>query len=210
LYAPNGTYNVKQGQIFLIKPGEVNIYTADEKEPWDYIWIEFNGAAATQLKDVKNPVIDCDERIFKNIWEARNKEYFIEEYVVSNLFLLLPAILEEKKPASFSLKIQNYIYSNYMKEIKIEEIAKIMGYSRQHISRVFKADTGMSIQEFLKKTRFSNAKEILKKGYSVTETAYMCGYNDMFNFSKGFKTEFGLSPTEWKKMHLMNNYSFNE
>ena len=37
------TYNIKSGQGFLIFPGQINTYIADDKLPWEYIWIEFDG-----------------------------------------------------------------------------------------------------------------------------------------------------------------------
>lgn len=199
LFAPDGKHMVKEGQMFLIKPGEVNTYTADKYDPWEYIWIEFNGNLARRLEDAENPVISCDETPFADMWEQRNREEFKEEYIISGLFRILPMLFENQDRQSFAVKIQNYICSNYMRDIRIEELAKNMGYSRQHISRVFKNETGMNIREFLVKTRLKNSKKILKKGFSVSETAYMCGYNDVFNFSKGFKSEFGVSPAVWKK-----------
>ena len=41
------------------------------------------------------------------------------------------------------------------------------------------------------------AKKLLKKGYGVSESAYMSGYNDAFNFSKAFKKRFGISPKQY-------------
>lgn len=199
LYSPKGNFSVKSGQLFLIKPGEVNTYTADRDDPWEYIWIEFNGEAASKLDEIKIPVISCDGTPFINMWEALKREEFREEYIISNLFLLLPLLFDSHQPNRFTTKIQTYILTNYMYDIKIEELAKSMGYSRQHISRAFKNEMGMTIQQFLVDTRLQNSKKLLKRGFSVSETAYMCGYNDVFNFSKGFKQKYMVSPAFWKK-----------
>lgn len=198
LYSPDGEYFVSKGQLFLIKPGEINIYTADSNDPWEYIWIEFSGTAAERLAKIKNPVIDCDETVFINMWEQRNRIEFREESIISNLFLLLPMLFESISGISIAKKIKSYIISNYMYDIKIEKLSAELGYSRQHISREFRSETGMTIRRFLIKTRLENAKKILRRGFSVSEAAYMCGYNDMFNFSKAFKNEFGLNPSEWR------------
>lgn len=45
-HASNGDiheYSLKGGQGFLICPGQINLYTADAKEPWKYVWVEFAG-----------------------------------------------------------------------------------------------------------------------------------------------------------------------
>ena len=36
-------YHLSAGQGFLICPGQINLYTADEQEPWKYVWLEFDG-----------------------------------------------------------------------------------------------------------------------------------------------------------------------
>lgn len=45
-HAVNGEiheYHLGAGQGFLICPGQINLYTADEKDPWKYVWLEFDG-----------------------------------------------------------------------------------------------------------------------------------------------------------------------
>ncbi|MBO5454324.1 MAG: AraC family transcriptional regulator [Clostridia bacterium] len=204
LYAPNGEFKVKEGQLFLIKPGEINTYTADEKKPWDYIWIEFNGEVANKLSHIDNPVIECDRNIFTNLWNLRTKKEFAEEYAASYIFSLIPVLLGKDVEKDISGRIVNYIHSNYMRNISVEELSKSMGYSRQHISRVFKNDIGCPIQQYLIKTRLSNAKTLLSKGFTVYETAFMCGYNDSFNFSKSFKEEYKISPKQWQSKKDVN------
>lgn len=199
LNSPNGNFKVKQGQLFLIKPGEVNTYEADKNNPWEYIWVEFNGTLAQRLSEIDCPVMNCDVGIFLNLWNIRTIDEFKEEYAVSYLFSLIPSLLGREDKKDITGKIKNYINSNYMLEINVDNLSYDMGYTRQHISRVFKKDTGMSIQQFLIKTRLENAQKILTKGFSVYETAYMCGYNDAFNFSKSFKAMYNISPKQWQK-----------
>lgn len=41
-------YELGAGQGFLICPGQINLYTADEQDPWHYVWIEFDGMRAAE------------------------------------------------------------------------------------------------------------------------------------------------------------------
>ena len=50
--------SVNAGQAFLIRPDEVTTYTADKDEPWEYIWIGFDGVAAKKLDDIKDSVFE--------------------------------------------------------------------------------------------------------------------------------------------------------
>ena len=44
-----GEYEIKEGEAFLIRPGEVTYYRADLEEPWSYAWIAFDGDEAEAL-----------------------------------------------------------------------------------------------------------------------------------------------------------------
>lgn len=199
LYAPDGEYRVFPGQLFLIRPNEVTTYTADESNPWEYIWVEFGGEAAKLLDNVQKRVTDCDGEPFIRLLKLMHRDDFREEYAIASVFLILTSFFEPTYQNMVS-KIKNYISSNYMQEVRIETLAKNLGYTRQHIARLFKKETGMSIKDFLTQTRLNNAQNLLKEGFSVSETAYLCGYNDSFNFSKAYKSMFGVSPS----MHKSN------
>ncbi len=197
LFAPEGKYKIKDGQLFLIRPNEVNTYTADKNNPWEYIWVEFGGEAAKLLDNVQKRVVDCDGEPFIRLLKLMRRADFREEHAISSIFMILTFFFEAGHQNLVS-KIKNYISSNYMQEIHIDALAKNLGYSRQHIARLFKSEMGISVKEYLTQTRLENARKFLKEGFSVKETAYLCGYNDTFNFSKAYKAMFKISPSMHK------------
>ena len=81
----------------------------------------------------------------------------------------------------------------------VERIAERMHLNRRYLSRLFKEKTGYTVQEYIIKVRMEAAVGFLEKGYSVSETASFCGYDDVSNFTKIFKSRMKLSPSEWKK-----------
>ena len=60
---------------------------------------------------------------------------------------------------------------------------------------MFRAEYGISVKEYITKIKLENAKRLLSAGFSVTKTAEMTGYADVFNFSKMYKKHFGESPS---------------
>ncbi len=48
------TYSIKSGQGFLIFPGQITTYYADEKLPWEYVWIEFDGLKVKEILHIKS------------------------------------------------------------------------------------------------------------------------------------------------------------
>lgn len=58
----------------------------------------------------------------------------------------------------------------------------------------------MTVQEFLIRTRLKYAAALLSEGETVTNAALFCGYDDTFNFSKIFKSRYGVPPKDYKKV----------
>lgn len=198
-YKGGKTYPVSKGEAFLIEPDEITTYVADKEDPWQYIWIEFTGALAHQLKTLKVPVFKTDPALFFNIKKVETISNMREEYLAGQLFLIIADIFKEKKNHNYVEMAENYLLSNYMYPIRIESIATSIGLDRRYLARIFKAKTGRSMQQFLLEKRMEEAKKLLKTGLSVTTVAGMVGYDDPFGFSKVFKTSCGISPKKFAK-----------
>lgn len=192
----HGEYKLKAGDAFLIRPGEVTVYTADAKNPWSYIWIGFTGDMASGFDDIPD-TFQPDGSIF-----TETKTYpvsLIEERLASSLFRLYCNLFEKSSSPDYVNKVIGFINSRYMEEIRIEEIAGSLNLNRKYLSRIFKAKTGTTMQEYLINKRLTEARNLLEKGYNVGETATLCGYPDTFAFSKAFKAHFGQPPKAYKK-----------
>ena len=98
----------------------------------------------------------------------------------------------------FLQKILNTIESNMSDEnFGVEELAKELYMSRSQLHRKLVALTGQSPSEILRNTRLLRAKELLqKKSATPSEVAFQVGFNSHAYFSKCFKEEFGISPSE--------------
>lgn len=199
LYNERGEFPVKRGQIFIIRPGEVATYRADEKDPWHYIWIGFSGTLAQKLDKLQGDVFDYNDDTFIRLTSAGDYNNTREEYVAGLTFEIMSNILNnpDRNP-KYAKQAVNYINVNYMNDITVEEIAEVVGLNRRYLGRIFKKAVGMTIQEYLVHTRLSHGAEYLKIGESVTDAAMLSGYTDVFNFSKMFKKHFGVSPREYK------------
>lgn len=75
------------------------------------------------------------------------------------------------------------------------DIAKEVGCSPFHLSRIFSEETGVTITRHLRTTRLERAAELLRSGkYNVTEAGMMVGYSSLSHFSKAFASQFGHCP----------------
>lgn len=97
-------------------------------------------------------------------------------------------------------KVLTYIRSNYDKQITLEDMAAEIGVSPKYFCYFFKSMTGRSPIEYLNKYRIESAARLLfSTDLSVTDIAYMSGFNDLSYFIKMFKRVKNVTPTKFRK-----------
>ena len=82
-------------------------------------------------------------------------------------------------------------------DFSIVDITSELGVSRSLLHTKMKSLMDISMGEFIRKKRLEKACELLKKGYNVSESAYRTGFSDPNYFSKAFKKQMGVSPSEY-------------
>lgn len=93
----------------------------------------------------------------------------------------------------------DYIEENLCGEISLNDCARISGYSAGHFLHVFRETVGMTPTDYIRKRRLSEiAKEIMKGNQYLSETAFRYGFNSKENFTRAFKAEHHILPTEYR------------
>lgn len=96
--------------------------------------------------------------------------------------------------------VTEYIRTHYCHELSLAKLSKQFALSESHLSRKFKAVTGMGISEYITNVRIHNAARMLSKGEcSVTKVAERCGYSDSNYFASVFKKVKGVTPLKFSK-----------
>lgn len=161
------------------------------------------------------------DEIFANI----EKEYENPDVLTSDilkcytaeLFFLLLRNKNEHKHESYESSLISqvlaYIQNNYMNDVKLSTVAQKINVSTEHLSRVFKKETGFGFNEYLSIIRLQKAEFILRNEpkRAVSEVAYACGFNDGNYFSYKFKAAYGVPPTKikGKKQISASYYNFS-
>ena len=93
-----------------------------------------------------------------------------------------------------------YIQENYRRDLSLDELSKELDISPYYFSKLFKEETGSNFVEYLTNLRMSRAQELLKdERCSMKEICLEVGYSDPNYFSRIFKKNFGVTPTEYRE-----------
>lgn len=95
--------------------------------------------------------------------------------------------------------IVDYVVDRTTKNIKVSEIATEFGYNEKYLSHLFYKISGMTLKQFILKTKMDHANFLLTDtNQSINEIGLSLGYNDSHNFMKAYKKITGLTPTEYR------------
>ncbi len=217
-------YDLEAGQGFLISPGQINTYSADQEDPWKYVWLEFDGLRAPGYLNaaglgLTQPIYQPNDAALAE--ELRDTMLHIAGHPkasllhqIGHLCLFLDTLIQSsstrREPHGIQLRdfyIQEAVHfmeQNYQRDLSVEEIADVCKLNRSYFSKLFKESKGCPPQEFLILMRLSKAAEMMKTtSASIGDIAARCGYPNQLHFSRSFKQRYGVSPREWRSKNKL-------
>jgi AraC-like DNA-binding protein len=93
-----------------------------------------------------------------------------------------------------------YIHEHYRESITRQDIADHLGYSPRHLDRRFNEEMGLTPMAYLNRFRLRQSRRLLQSTCrSIGEIADAVGFSDSAYFSRVFKQEMGVSPSEYRR-----------
>lgn len=218
-------YEAGKGDIVFIPPNTKHKDKFDPGQDFEVFMASFSWSGADEkLQELlPSPVIkglnasrrgqirQCCDALYLDVHRDSSYDVLLSRTIFHTLLLtVLKAIDEQqnKKVIEDSLsatsrkklwliqEVKAYIHKNYQQQINLEDLALSLGVSQYHLSRVFNAESGFSLPEYLTLVRMKHAKTLLSEGtQNISEIAYAVGYEDSSYFSKVFRKHFGCSPS---------------
>lgn len=211
---------VAAGHMVLFQPRQEQHYEYFAVDRPEVYWVHFTGS------DVKNILRHYDIPLDKNViysGSSATYAYLFKEMIhelqtcrtgfqeltemyLRQIFLLIQRSWEERKPAVSSYLqeeidyARKYFNEHYNEDISIEEYAQSRGMSVSWFLRNFKQMTMKSPMQYILSIRINNAVSLLETtDYNVTEISTIVGYDNPLYFSRIFKKQKGVSPSDYRK-----------
>lgn len=222
----NKIFNLKQGDIFIILKGMNVEYMASMDDPWEYYWIGFSGSNSIEYLNrtsiIDSYAVTCKEdskissiilnmcEISKNYNPSSSDDIVLLRELYSLLYTFIKEFPKEfeykdKELHTYIQEAINFINSNYMNSITINEVANHVNLSRSYLYKMFIKNLKVSPQKYLINLRMYKATLLLKNTkLPIGEVANKVGYSDSLLFSKTFSKYFSMSPLNYRNNKLNN------
>ena len=211
---------VTAGNMVIYRPKEEQRYYNYGTDHTEVYWVHFTGSNIKNI--LRSYGISDDMRIIHTGTSLEYKRLFTqmihelklckEDYeelllcYFTHLLIMLHRLMNIKPKGKTHALIEEmnaavrYFHENYNKAICIEDYAEQHHMSVSWFIRNFKEYTEMTPTQYLLSLRISNAQTLLETtNYNVTEISDIVGYDNPLYFSRIFKKQSGLSPSEFRK-----------
>lgn len=211
-----GTRIVREGDAFLLFPGEPAAYGSEDGN-WYTRWVVWNGPEAEKLEQLG--CLAAAQPIIRNGASVVHRVYF------SLVRLLdaedLGAMLERKqwllrlltelyrthqlgrnvRPTALGEQMLVYLRENANRPLSVATAAAAFHLSPGYFRRLFKVHTGRTPRQFMTAQRISRAKELICRGMPLKQVAVETGYEDVFYFMRVFRRETGITPGRFASLN---------
>jgi len=211
-------YRLRKGDIMLMRRGELHINSIRTSAPYKRCYVNFD--ISTLLSESGNlSLLDMfDKRPLGEYNHYRAKDFPDNHWQIFMQFIcnasskeerlcyLLPLLNELSKCYSCLTKtaaekerntvaeICKFINSDLARELSLEQLSQKFYISKTHLNRLFKANVGTTVGQYIKLKRLFLAKELMQQGLHPTDVYTKCGFRDYTTFYRAFRQQFGLSP----------------
>ncbi len=112
----------------------------------------------------------------------------------------------ERNPESRRVKkVKQYINDHYTEQLRLEDLARLVGMTPTSFSRFFRLRTGKTLSDYVLDIRLGFAARMLVDSTkNISEICFECGFNNLSNFNRIFKSRRGVTPKEFRSMFKKN------
>lgn len=216
-------YHLKPRDILLVSQGAVHKPEIDPSVPYErYIfWIrddlscqELN-TCFQKANDRSFNLVRADSALQERLKDLlpeieqtlQNKHFgdtvlrnalFTQFMIYINRIFLRTSSSPDKKTYSSDTQVEQllkYINRNLSENLSIDQLANRFFFSKYHMMRKFKNETGYTIHNYITSKRLLMARSLISQGMPVMKAAQASGFHDYTTFVRAYKKQFGKAPS---------------
>lgn len=211
-------YSLKKYDLFLVPKKRAHYYRADKDDPYTMYYVHFNGKGMRRFLELihlseDTPVVFVQSDKLKETFGelislSKNTNRSNQLMVLAKTYEILHEIAvctvrEEREYSSRKQAIvdgvQAYIAEYFFSKITLDDLANVAHLNKRYLCALFREQTGLSPIQYLIEYRISRACNLFTHDYTLTEIAYMCGFNTLADFSRCFMRHVHTSPSEYRQ-----------
>lgn len=213
-YIVNGVeYKLRQGDFIYIPSGNVRKAYTNSDEPMhcfpaNFLLHELGGENSdvtlpfgTVLKTGVSGELMALYSELDHIWVEKAYNYQMRARavfmtIIDKLLCRVASGIPEQQEDPRLSSVKQYILQNYMNRIDISHLAEIAGLNPVYLGAFFKKANNCTLKQYITRIRINNAESLLSTGgYTVSEAAARSGFDDLFYFSKVYRSCKGYAPS---------------
>lgn len=211
-------YNLKASDIALIDCKQPYSHQSSEDEPWELMWVHFNGISAQGYVDyyhhkagsivlTLNSIVEFRKLIAELMTVQTQDDYTTEVVsakIIAELLALFFVTLHKMQGAEndYNAKLamlREKLASEYTKKIDIKKLAKYSGLQADTLEEEFEKSFGISMREYVISRKLTSAKELLRFTMkSMNIIAKDCGFSSEEEFIQIFQSRESITPIQYK------------
>lgn len=210
-------YSLKQGQMMIFLPNQWHMQYTDLNETAHFLTVSFDLRSDLDLVfgDRVFDLSSMEATYLKQLLqEPEIDDAYSNDVIRANLKLLLLTILRDTNKRKKRLKtptaLRNensivgrtlqYIADHVYDRLSVETVAKETGVSASHLTALFRRQMSISPGEYIRRVKLEESKTLIREGkMNFSQIAAVLHYSTIHHFSRQFKENFGISPSEYAK-----------
>jgi len=199
----------RTGDVVWIRGGDVHATTALSAKGCRIDYIKFeeecllsdtlslpSSAVFEGMGGALGTCFDFGKKISKTDGGCQMQAAGLLNFIVGTILRTYPSPATENCSVTVQ-RIREYVENN--NDIRLESAAARLGYSPEHISRLFHKETGMTYHAWCERVKMLRAARLLRERTSASQVAQELRYSDESSFIRAFKRHYGMTPCRYRR-----------
>lgn len=218
----NKVFRIRVGEAVLIYPHQFHIYTDFESENISWVFVTFEVENQGILASKENVVFRLSDYatvslsllidVYKSATQDGQKTGANERLLLASILSDMSSHLSLKtnsnkeetlsSPMQLIQSIIEFIYQHINEPIQINDVAKHVHFSPSHLRVLFRKNMRIGLGSYIRRARIHRACFLIRSTeITFSQITTQCGFTSLYSFSRAFRQETKMSPTEYKSQY---------